>query len=444
MKKFLSIFAIMLGSVLAFATGKTKAHEAGDASASNKISSAISPTVAVPENLLIVDLSVQDRVTLTATAGLSSGTVSGATFDGFYLKDLFSSAGTVSVPVNPGYSGTTTFTASSVPTNASAKMFRAGSGTDPGLNIYGYSATATTTFTTGQQAFTGTVTWTVSTAVYNAMLTAPATGGDVYFVADSIGMLGTATLIGKYSVVKPSTGPDNLLIVDLSVPDRVTVTATAGLSAGTVSGPTFDGFYLKDFFLTAGTVSVPVNPGYSGTPTFTASSVATNASVKMFRGGSGVDPGLNIYGYSATTPTTFTTGQQAFTGTVTWTVSTAVYNAMLTAPVAGGEVYFVADSVGMLGTATLIGKYSVVKPGLAVTDTKKDNISVFPNPFIDVLNISDIQNVKNVTVHDMSGRQVKSLAPALNLNLSQLKAGLYIVNLQMKDGTVQSVKVIKK
>ena len=392
-----------------------------------------------PVNLLVVDLTVPDRVTLTATAGLSSGTVSGSSFDGFYLKDLFSNAGTLAVPVNPGYSGTPTFTAASVPTNNIPKMYRNSS--DPGLNIYGYSSTSPTTFTTGQQAFTGTVTWTISTAVYNAMLTAPVAGGDVYFSADSVGSLGTATLIGKYSVVKPE--PVNLLVVDLSVQDRVTVTATTGLSSGTATGSTLNGFYLKDLLSNAGTVTVPLSPGFSGTPTFTAASVPTNDNPRMFRN-SGTDPGLNIWGYSATSPTTFTTGQQAFTGTVTWTVSTAVYNAMLTAPDAGGEVYFSADSVGSLGTATLIGKYSVVKTGLAVTDTKKGNISVYPNPFLDVLKISDAQNVKSVSVHDMSGRQVKTLIPSANLNLSQLKEGVYIVNLLMKDGTVQSFKVIKK
>lgn len=237
--------------------------------------------------------------------------------------------------------------------------------------------------------------------------------------------------------------PVNLLVVDLSVQDRVTVTATTGLSAGTVSGATFDGFYLKDFFSTAGTVTVPVSPGYSGTPTFTAASVATNNIPRMYRAGSGTDPGLNIYGYSGATTTTFTNGQLAFTGSVTWTVTTAVYNAMLTAP-AAGDVYFVADSVGMLSTATLIGKYTVVKTNLAVSDAKKNTIAVYPNPFRDVLNISDVQNVKSVSVHDISGRLVKTLVPSTDLNLSTLKEGVYIINLLMKDGSIQSSKQIKK
>ena len=468
MKKLLSISAIMLGSILAFATApgqksdpsliknshpfekleiaeKMKTiNEAGDASRGVKISVAVPlmSAAAAPEILLVVDLSVQDRITITGTTGLSSGTVSGSSFDGFYLKDLFSNAGSVQVPPNPGYSGTPTLTAASVATNNSPRMYRANT-TDPGLNIWGYSAAGPSTFTAGQQAFTGRATWTVSTAVYNEMLTAPVAGGGVYFVADSVGMLGTATLLGRYSVIKPAPAQENLLVVDLSVQDRVTITATTGLSSGTVSGSSFDGFYLKDLFSNVAFVNVPVNPGFSGTPTLTPASVPTNNNPRMFRA-SGTDPGMNIYSYSAAGSTTFTTGQQAFTGTVTWTVSTAVYDAMRTAPVAGGEIYFVADSVGALGTATLIGKYSVVKPALAVADTKKDNNSVYPNPFTDVLNVSDAQNVKSVTVHDMSGRQVKTLTPSANLNLSQLKEGVYIVNLHMKDGKTQSFKVIKK
>lgn len=84
------------------------------------------------------------------------------------------------------------------------------------------------------------------------------------------------------------------------------------------------------------------------------------------------------------------------------------------------------------------------KDALAVSDVNKSSISVFPNPFTDVLKISDVKGVKSVSVNDISGRQVKTLAPSAELNLSNLKAGLYIVNLQMEDGTVKSFKAIKK
>lgn len=83
-------------------------------------------------------------------------------------------------------------------------------------------------------------------------------------------------------------------------------------------------------------------------------------------------------------------------------------------------------------------------PTMAVSDVSKAGISVYPNPFTDVLKISDVKGVKSISVSDISGRQVKSLAPSAELNLSNLKTGLYIVNLQMEDGSVKSFKAIKK
>ena len=87
---------------------------------------------------------------------------------------------------------------------------------------------------------------------------------------------------------------------------------------------------------------------------------------------------------------------------------------------------------------------NVVEKTLAVSNINKSKVSVYPNPFTDVLKISDVKGVKSVSVNDVSGRLVKTLAPSAELNLSSLKAGLYIVNLQMEDGTVKSVKAIKK
>lgn len=82
---------------------------------------------------------------------------------------------------------------------------------------------------------------------------------------------------------------------------------------------------------------------------------------------------------------------------------------------------------------------------LAVSDIDKtENLSVYPNPFSGILNISDIKGVKSISINDISGREVKSLAPATEINLSDLKTGLYIVNLKMNDGSIKPFKVIKK
>lgn len=81
---------------------------------------------------------------------------------------------------------------------------------------------------------------------------------------------------------------------------------------------------------------------------------------------------------------------------------------------------------------------------LAVGNVSKDAVSVYPNPFVDVVKISDIKGVKSITVTDASGRNVRTLAAASEINLAQLKSGLYFINLRYEDGTVKTVKSVKK
>jgi len=75
----------------------------------------------------------------------------------------------------------------------------------------------------------------------------------------------------------------------------------------------------------------------------------------------------------------------------------------------------------------------------------KSGIKVYPNPFTDVLNISDVKNVKNVSVTDTTGRLVKTIAnPESTIHLRDLTQGIYLVTLEMKDGSKQTIKAIKK
>lgn len=76
---------------------------------------------------------------------------------------------------------------------------------------------------------------------------------------------------------------------------------------------------------------------------------------------------------------------------------------------------------------------------------KKDPLKVYPNPFSDVITISDIEKVKSVSVTDISGRMIRTVDDVSSeINLSELKTGLYILNVQYKDGTKSAHKIIKK
>lgn len=79
------------------------------------------------------------------------------------------------------------------------------------------------------------------------------------------------------------------------------------------------------------------------------------------------------------------------------------------------------------------------------TLNNKKDITVSPNPFNDVLNISDISKVKSITVIDALGKLVKTIEkPSSQLYLNDLKTGLYLVTLKMTDGTTKTIKTIKK
>jgi hypothetical protein len=81
---------------------------------------------------------------------------------------------------------------------------------------------------------------------------------------------------------------------------------------------------------------------------------------------------------------------------------------------------------------------------LSVSEAGKDHAAIYPTPFHDLVNISSLKNVKSVSINDASGRQVKSILPNKEINLSDLKNGVYFINLHMEDGSIKNHKTFKK
>lgn len=77
--------------------------------------------------------------------------------------------------------------------------------------------------------------------------------------------------------------------------------------------------------------------------------------------------------------------------------------------------------------------------------TKKDAIKVYPNPFSEMVNVTKPELVKSVRVSDLSGKLIKTInQPESVIRLNDLSAGMYLLQLDMKDGSKQTIKVIKK
>lgn len=75
----------------------------------------------------------------------------------------------------------------------------------------------------------------------------------------------------------------------------------------------------------------------------------------------------------------------------------------------------------------------------------KDKLKVYPNPFSDVIHISDVSKVKSIKVSDVSGKVVRSISkPESELRMSELPNGMYILVFEMNDGSMQTIKAIKK
>ncbi|MBP2615966.1 T9SS type A sorting domain-containing protein [Chryseobacterium jejuense] len=172
--------------------------------------------------------------------------------------------------------------------------------------------------------------------------------------------------------------------------------------------------------------------------TFTGDGTVHNIAVSM-PSGSGFDAQIGIYSGTCTNLTCVdTVDNEGYGDTETLSVPTVV-----------GTVYYV--NVGhyddnddeMEGAFTItINKETL---GTSEVSKAKNEIKVYPNPFAEVLNIAKADQVKSVFILDASGRLMKTIEnPSSALHLRDLKQGMYLLVLNMKDGSKQTVKAIKK
>jgi hypothetical protein len=154
------------------------------------------------DDLLIVDLTVANQVTISATAGLSAVSASGSDGIGVYLDNFYSGPRNSTVSDTLISGDLTNF---ENPSDGSPLLFTTFDNTDAGLNIFSFSSDSTVTFTAGGQAFIGSATWSLDAASYADML-AGNLSGDLYFPADDIGDLSSASLLGTWRVIPAPTG----------------------------------------------------------------------------------------------------------------------------------------------------------------------------------------------------------------------------------------------
>ncbi|WP_347220219.1 T9SS type A sorting domain-containing protein [Chryseobacterium sp.] len=83
-------------------------------------------------------------------------------------------------------------------------------------------------------------------------------------------------------------------------------------------------------------------------------------------------------------------------------------------------------------------------PFLATADVNKKKTTVYPNPFKDVIYLDNADTVKSISISDLSGRKIKSVnTVSKEVQLSELKKGIYILTIENNDGSKNQTKIIK-
>jgi len=167
-------------------------------------------------------------------------------------------------------------------------------------------------------------------------------------------------VVAAFAMAAGTAQADDLLIIDLTVANEITITATDGLSAVTASGSDGIGIYFENFY---GAEGGPLGAALVAGDLTNAENPSDN-SPSLFRGGAGTDPGLNLWSFSSDGTVTFTEGSLAFVGSATWTLDADDYADMLAGSMSG-NIYFPADTVDDIAGASVLGTYSVVPaPGV--------------------------------------------------------------------------------
>ncbi|MCT4327717.1 T9SS type A sorting domain-containing protein [Chryseobacterium indologenes] len=86
-----------------------------------------------------------------------------------------------------------------------------------------------------------------------------------------------------------------------------------------------------------------------------------------------------------------------------------------------------------------------IENSLNVNDVVSTKFKIFPNPVKDILNIISDKEIKSISIFDMSGKKALHHVEIKNskVDVSSLPVGGYLVNIELGDSIVKTVKILK-
>lgn len=400
-------------------------------------------------------LKLKARVT-TATGTLNVGYVTNPTdASTFVLIQALSITNTNYTSTNPEY---TVIVPSSVPANARLAVRNTADGKGYYWDDVVWEAVPSCFPPTALT--TSAITSNSTTLSWTAPSSAPASGYEYTYTTTNAAPTGNGTSVSGTSAIIPLPSPSTTYY--LWVRSKCSTTSTSVWVNATVNTKAINDECSAPIAITPG-ATFTTNPVTATTVGATSTSDATATHTCQ-------TTGYNDTWYSVVVPASgnLTIETQSATGSAVSDTVLGVYTGSCGSLTqvgcdddssSDGNFSLVTLTGQTPGTTLLIGvwNYSSSSSGqfriaaydasLSTSDLSvaKKNVKVYPNPFSDIINISEFKDIKTIKVTDVAGRTLRTIEnPAQEINLGSLNSGLYLITMYFKDGSQHTVKTIKK
>ncbi len=83
---------------------------------------------------------------------------------------------------------------------------------------------------------------------------------------------------------------------------------------------------------------------------------------------------------------------------------------------------------------------------IGINENSEENLSIYPNPATDFINIQSANMIKSIKILDLTGKEVVreiNMSKTYKLNTSELTSGIYLLSIEMEETTINKRVVIK-
>ncbi len=81
---------------------------------------------------------------------------------------------------------------------------------------------------------------------------------------------------------------------------------------------------------------------------------------------------------------------------------------------------------------------------LSIVEDQLGEISIYPNPTADYVNIKTAEKIKTIELYSLLGQKIKISAESNRVNLSSVPSGVYNLRLTTENNQIQTFKIVKK